>query len=104
MNKLLVTTSLNESWGTDEVIVFLGEWCKLYGNEHLWKNRDYSVIEYHWSDRNKAFHDFQYIKSRYNSLLSEFTIDLNQNTRSTIPLKNIPLSLDIVNTIYCCCI
>ena len=76
--KLLVTSPLEVTWGTNEEIVFLGEWCKIYGKEHQWKNRNTSVIEYHWTDRIKAFNDFQYIKKFYNSLINELTIEFNQ--------------------------
>ena len=36
---LLVTTALEDTWGTDEEILFLGEWCKLYDRKSMWCNR-----------------------------------------------------------------
>ncbi len=77
-NRLLVTTPLEVTWGSNEEIVFLGEWCKLYGNEQQWKNRNSSVVEYHWTDRNKAFNDFQYIIKLYTFLINELTSDYNK--------------------------
>ena len=87
MNKLLVTTSLEKSWGTNEEIVFLGEWCKIYGKEHLWENRKSSVIEYHWADRKKAYNDFQYIRKLYALLINEITCSLNEYYRINYSAK-----------------
>ena len=51
--KLLATTALESTWGSKEELVFLGEWCKKFSRERAYKNRIYTVLNYHWLDRNK---------------------------------------------------
>jgi len=41
--KLLVTTALLDSWGSNEEIVFLGEWCKRYELELPLEARAHSL-------------------------------------------------------------
>ena len=36
MKKILVTTAIEEIWGKDEEILFLGEWCKKYNRKKIW--------------------------------------------------------------------
>ena len=43
----LVTTADQRFWKTDEKILFLGEWCKIYNQRHIWSNLDYEVLPYH---------------------------------------------------------
>ena len=50
----LVTTGLEDTWpDSDQSILFLGEWCRLYSQKHRWVNIDAEVVPYHWDDRNK---------------------------------------------------
>ena len=38
VNRHLVTTSIEETWGHNEPILFLGEWCRLYSRRAAWQN------------------------------------------------------------------
>ena len=37
VNRLLVTTALEETWDTKKPMLFLGEWCKLYNRKKYWE-------------------------------------------------------------------
>ena len=72
--KLLVTTGLEKSWGTDEEILFLGEWCKPYPKYAQWSKRNFTVIDYHWRDRDKLQRDHEYLNDvvcKYNKQTNE---------------------------------
>ena len=71
---LLVTTALEETWGNQENIIFLGEWCRLYAKRENLRFRSHEVLPYHWDDRNKAFEDFQYLSI----LTKKITSDLSK--------------------------
>tara|TARA_X000000368_G_C23024088_1_gene709372 strand:- start:6 stop:1769 length:1764 start_codon:yes stop_codon:yes gene_type:complete len=75
--KLLVTTALEETWGKDEDIVFLGEWCRLYSRRDSYDKRNHEVLPYHWDDRKKAYNDYKYLKLLNKKITSELKIILN---------------------------
>mgnify|MGYP001209516424 CR=1 FL=1 len=58
MARLLVVTPIKETCGNEKEVIFLGEWCKLYSCKKSWYNLNYSVIPYHWEDRNKLYKEF----------------------------------------------
>ena len=76
--KLLVTTALEETWGYDQDIVFLGEWCKLLDRKSIWKQRNFSVVENHWDDRIKLSQDHAYLSTVHKKLLLELSSKLNE--------------------------
>ena len=76
--KLLVTTSIEESWGLDQHIVFLGEWCKRYSRKHVWQQRSFDVCDYHWRDRKKLQVDHDYLEFLNEELLKTLSIFLNK--------------------------
>ena len=49
----LVTTANQDFWKTGEKILFLGEWCKLYDQKHIWSKLAYETLPSHWEDREK---------------------------------------------------
>jgi putative transferase (TIGR04331 family) len=75
--QLLVTTALEDTWGRDENLVFLGEWCKKYSRKHKWCNRKFSTLPYHWEDREKLQKDYDYLANFYEVLLKELVHKLN---------------------------
>jgi putative transferase (TIGR04331 family) len=75
--KLLATTALEETWGHDEDIVFLGEWCILLDRKSIWEQRNFSVVENHWDDRIKLSQDHAYLSIIHNKLLIELSGKLN---------------------------
>ncbi len=76
--KLLVTTALEQTWGSDEPIVFLGEWCRLYDRKDVWMKRSCQVIPNHWDDREKLREDYGYLESLYGSLLADIASAMNR--------------------------
>lgn len=74
---LLVTTALEETWGTDEDILFLGEWCKLYGRKKIWQARSHKTLTYSWDDRRLLKEDYAYLTGLYERLLPQLAAALN---------------------------
>lgn len=75
---LLVTTPLESTWGTNEDIVFLGEWCKLYARKEIWSKRNHLVVPYHWDNRDKLKKDFFHLQKLNKKIIGELTIVLNK--------------------------
>ena len=76
--KLLATTALESTWGSKEELVFLGEWCKKFSRERAYKNRIYTVLNYHWLDRNKIKNDHEFLQELYERLLNSLAEHLNK--------------------------
>ena len=76
--KLLVTTALEETWGNGQDILFLGEWCKLYGRKETWESKTHETIKYNWDDREKLYSDAKYLEELYEKLLVELSEQLNK--------------------------
>ena len=66
---LLATTAIEETWGLDEEILFLGEWCKVYKKKYLWENKNYLVSKFHWDDRTKLFNDEKSLNATHDKLI-----------------------------------
>ncbi|MBF0444325.1 MAG: hypothetical protein HQL68_01950 [Magnetococcales bacterium] len=73
----LVTTSDERTWKTDEKILFLGEWCKLYKRKDKWSRLDYRVAPYHWDDRGRLYKDYNYLEGIYENYLRLLSDKLN---------------------------
>jgi putative transferase (TIGR04331 family) len=79
MKKNLVTTALKDTWpSSQEKLVFLGEWCKLYNDKKNWHQKKNETLEYHWDDREKFFQDFHYLQSFYEKVLIQLSQKLNE--------------------------
>ncbi len=76
-SNLLVTTPLDGTWGENEDIVFLGEWCKEYFKKTEWTAREHVVIPYHWKNQKKFGEDYDYLNNLYEYMLSEVSLRLN---------------------------
>ena len=74
----LVTTADQRYWNTNEKICFLGEWCKVYDQRHLWSKMDCQVLPYHWDDRKKMHQDYQYLDGVYEHYLLVLSQKLNE--------------------------
>jgi putative transferase (TIGR04331 family) len=74
----LITTADQRFWKTDEPILFLGEWCKLYSQKSVWKELSYEVLPYHWDDRKKLYQDYIYLNMLYEKTLLQMRDLLNQ--------------------------
>lgn len=79
VKRVLVTTAKEETWPTSgEPILFLGEWCRLYGRKDRWEQLNAEVAPYHWDDRNKLHEDYRYLNELYERLLTDLAVKLNQ--------------------------
>jgi putative transferase (TIGR04331 family) len=63
--RFLITTALQASWGNEEKIIFLGEWCRLFSQKKLYIDIDQKVLPYHWDDRLKYHRDDEYLTGLY---------------------------------------
>ena len=79
MNKLLITSALKETWIKDEKFkrVFLTTACLTYNEKEEWENLDKKVLDYHWYNRKKLKHDFNYLNKVYEEGLIHITSELN---------------------------
>lgn len=77
MERHLITTALEETWGKDQPVVFLGEWCRLYARKDRWAGLNAEVVPYHWNDREKLLRDYQYIYRLYDRLTDKVAQSLN---------------------------
>ncbi len=74
----LALTADQSFWKTDEKILFLGEWCRLYRDRHVWSGLDAEVLPYHWDDRGKYRKDYIYVDAVYEKYLSQLSGELNR--------------------------
>ncbi len=75
---LLVTTAIEETWGKNEEILFLGKWCKLYSRKEIWQARKHSTLSYNWDDRDQLYSDKVYLYELYDRLLPQLSNKLNE--------------------------
>jgi putative transferase (TIGR04331 family) len=78
LNKTLVTTALEESWGTNHSISFLGDWCTLHSRKEIWSSRDYQIIPYHWRSSETFSSDYLYLRTVYETTLLDIATSLNK--------------------------
>jgi putative transferase (TIGR04331 family) len=81
----LATTADQRFWKKDEKILFLGEWCKIYDQRHIWSKLDSEVLPYHWDNREQLHQDFlllQGVYERYLKLIAEQLNEIHQVDRS----------------------
>ncbi|MBF0195862.1 MAG: hypothetical protein HQL71_14985 [Magnetococcales bacterium] len=74
----LVTTSDERTWKTDENILFLGEWCRLYSRKQEWSKLNHEVLPYHWNNRKKLYKDSKYLVGIYEKYLELYAEKLNK--------------------------
>jgi len=72
-----VLTGNEETWGTSESLLFLGEWCKRYDRRDIWTNREFKTVPFHWNNREKLHRDYNYLESLHNTLIGVLSQSLN---------------------------
>jgi putative transferase (TIGR04331 family) len=79
MKKLLITTSIIETWLVDcnYEKIFISESARIYSRKDIWNNDNYKVFPYHWNNKNKFHSDYTYLNNLYDRLLLSFTEKLN---------------------------
>ncbi|MCQ1538469.1 hypothetical protein FTO68_05640 [Methanocalculus taiwanensis] len=91
---ILATTALEETWGADESLLFLGEWCQLYDRKDTWSNRDFEIVPYHWDDREKLKRDYHYLHNLHGSLLEDLSLALNNYHNLDRPVRYWQIIID----------
>lgn len=74
----LALTADQRYWNKNEKILFLGEWCCLYSQKHVWSKLEYQVLPYHWDDRKRLNADCRYMQFLYERYVEELAFQLNQ--------------------------
>lgn len=93
-SSLLVTTALERTWGREEPLLFLGDWCRLYDRKDAWSRRRHSVVPYHWDDRAKNRNDHAYLKGLHDALLTELAEAMNRRHGLDRPRRYWQMVLD----------
>lgn len=76
--RYLITTPDERTWYYDKPVIFLGEWCRLYGRQSAWGNLNAKIVPpYGWGVGQKDA-DFSYVQRLYEQLLVELSDALNQ--------------------------
>ncbi|OFZ97455.1 MAG: hypothetical protein A3H35_11925 [Betaproteobacteria bacterium RIFCSPLOWO2_02_FULL_62_17] len=73
----LATTALEEFWDTTKPIVFLGEWCLLYGRRSYWEPLDGRLLESPFDNSEAARAAYHYVNEIYERLLPSLGNVLN---------------------------
>ncbi len=74
----LATTAIDSFWDVNKKIVFLGPWCRIPRNEHIWKSLDYEIMPSPWRDREVYYKAGKYTYKTYHYLLGLLTDYLNE--------------------------
>tara|TARA_Y100001934_G_scaffold249228_1_gene310502 strand:- start:484 stop:2322 length:1839 start_codon:yes stop_codon:yes gene_type:complete len=78
MKRLLVTTALEETWGEDVPVIFLGEWCRLYSRKHIWSKMDALVAQPFGAQPEQKLSGMDYVHGLTKQILTELTEVLNK--------------------------
>lgn len=78
MEKILITTALEETWDREKSIIFLGTWCKLYNRRHTWENTTHETVNYVWDDRTQFEKDYYYLRILSEKILTDLASKLNK--------------------------
>lgn len=73
----LATTADQRYWNKDKKIFFLGEWCRIFDQKHIWSKLDHEVMSYHWDHPDRYYRDFQYLDKLYENYLRLLSEKLN---------------------------
>jgi putative transferase (TIGR04331 family) len=101
----LATTANQKYWKTDEKILFLGEWCKVYDQKYIWSNLDYETLPFHWDEWGKFDERYKYLENIYEILLNSLASNLNEIHNENYSLRYWRIILgpwlsSFINTIY----
>ena len=76
--KYLITTSDYNLWpSTKEECLLIGDWCINSSVEEYLNKKYYSIIPYHFNDRNNLYDAYIYCKNNYEKLLDDLTLAFN---------------------------
>jgi putative transferase (TIGR04331 family) len=78
MSRLLVTTAMEETWGNDVPVLFLGEWCRRYNRKHTWSKMDALVADPFGVELEQKIRNATYFSDLSDQIWIELTEALNQ--------------------------
>ena len=84
---LLVTTALEDTWGSNEEILFLGDWCKLYERKNIWVNRKSITLEDTFSDRARRFAAYKYTDEVFDRAMTLLTDSFTGLHKTDYPIR-----------------
>src|SRR5438046_1126026 len=73
----LITTADQRFWSGSGPVLFLGEWCKLYHQKHVYEKMEFETLAYHWDDRARLYSDYRYLEGVYEKYLDALVPKLN---------------------------
>ena len=76
--RYLITTSDEVTWKFDRPVIFLGEWCRTYDRQHIWKNMDAIVARPYGLGLAQKDADYKKVCSLEEKLLSLLCDVLNE--------------------------
>ena len=80
--RVLVLTREHPSWNADDHVVFLGPWCLTKPHEGIPSSlpaaKSFSLLPFHWNDREKLRDDYDYLEGLHGRLLSPLAEALNR--------------------------
>jgi putative transferase (TIGR04331 family) len=76
--RYLITSSNEKTWKFDRPVIFLGEWCKVYGRMSIWKDMDYIVAKSYGLEEKQKINDLRFVRSLEEKLFNKFYELLNQ--------------------------
>lgn len=82
----LATTALEEFWDTTRPMVFLGEWCLLYGRRSFWESLKGQLLESPFDNGEAAHAAYHYVNEIYERilpLLGDFLNKIHNKSFST---------------------
>ena len=99
--KLLVTTNLEETYGSEEEILFAGDWVKAdLDFEQNFKGRKFKIFDSIW-ENNKNLKEFRsYLISLHSKLINKLSSDLNSIHKTNYSLRLWKILIDPWLIIY----
>ncbi len=83
----LVTTANQNFWKTDEKILFLGEWCKIYDQKDIWSKIDHETFPSNWDKWEDFDQRYKYLESVCEKYLNSFVSSLNDSHNENHSLR-----------------
>ncbi len=84
---ILVTTAIEAAWGSDEDLIFAGEWCLLHSRKAVWSSRNYRLVPNVWDDRARLNCDAQMLRSLRTVAAQHLAAGLNTLHELDLPVS-----------------
>jgi len=93
MKKLLVTTSIPETFDKNYQLVLLGQWCLENNFHHLDSKKNVQINKFHWADKLKLEKDANYLISLNDRIIKCLKSDFNTIHRTNLDLRQLRIIL-----------